>query len=100
MANVLADMKMDEATVASGLLHDTVEDSGVSVDELEELFGEEVADIVDGVTKIEELLDARRTYGSEAAFRAALNTRIREIARTTGVDSAEVAQAAAFFRSG
>jgi GTP pyrophosphokinase len=55
VANVLADMKMDEATVASGLLHDTVEDSGVSVDELEELFGEEVADIVDGVTKISQM---------------------------------------------
>lgn len=42
--------------------------------------------------EIEELLDTRRTYGSEAAFRAALNTRIREIARTSGVDSAEVAR--------
>ena len=42
--------------------------------------------------EIEELLDARRTYGSEAAFRAALNTRIREIARTSGVDSTEVAR--------
>ncbi|WP_188112875.1 nucleotidyl transferase AbiEii/AbiGii toxin family protein [Mycobacterium simiae] len=42
--------------------------------------------------EIEELLDARRTYGSEKAFRAALSARIREIARETGSDSAEVAR--------
>ena len=51
-ANILADMRLDAASIASGLLHDTVEDTKATVDELEELFGEEVADIVDGVTKI------------------------------------------------
>lgn len=52
VAYLLAEMRMDEATVASGLLHDTVEDTQTTVDEIEDLFGEEVADIVDGVTKI------------------------------------------------
>lgn len=42
--------------------------------------------------EIEEMLDARRTYGSEGAFRAALNARIRDIARRSGVDGAEVAR--------
>lgn len=42
--------------------------------------------------EIEEQLDARRTYGSESAFRAALNTRIRQIVRDIGGDSAEVAR--------
>ncbi|MBY0285674.1 MAG: nucleotidyl transferase AbiEii/AbiGii toxin family protein [Mycobacteriaceae bacterium] len=42
--------------------------------------------------EIEELLDARRTYGSETAFRAALNTRIRELTRSAGGDGAEVAR--------
>ncbi|MHC1713728.1 MAG: bifunctional (p)ppGpp synthetase/guanosine-3',5'-bis(diphosphate) 3'-pyrophosphohydrolase [Solidesulfovibrio sp.] len=51
-ANILADMRLDAASIASGLLHDTVEDTKATVDEIEELFGEEVADIVDGVTKI------------------------------------------------
>ncbi|MBU1229586.1 MAG: bifunctional (p)ppGpp synthetase/guanosine-3',5'-bis(diphosphate) 3'-pyrophosphohydrolase [Proteobacteria bacterium] len=55
VANILADMKLDEPTVAAGLLHDTVEDTGTSIDEIEELFGDEVADIVDGVTKISKM---------------------------------------------
>jgi len=55
VASILADMKLDEATVAAGLLHDTVEDTVTTIDEIEELFGEEVADIVDGVTKISKM---------------------------------------------
>ena len=52
VALTLAKMGFDEHTVAAGLLHDTVEDTDSSIDELDELFGEQVADIVDGVTKI------------------------------------------------
>ncbi|WP_027177448.1 RelA/SpoT family protein [Maridesulfovibrio hydrothermalis] len=52
VAKLLADMRLDEPTVAAGLLHDTVEDTDTTIDEIVELFGEEVADIVDGVTKI------------------------------------------------
>ena len=52
VANLLAEMRLDAASIASGLLHDTVEDTIVTIDEVEEQFGEEVADIVDGVTKI------------------------------------------------
>jgi len=55
VAKILADMTLDEATVAAGLLHDTVEDTKATIDEIEELFGEEVADIVDGVTKISKM---------------------------------------------
>ena len=52
VAHLLAEMHLDEPTVAAGLLHDSVEDTQTTVDEIEEHFGEEVADIVDGVTKI------------------------------------------------
>ena len=52
VAYTLADMGFDEPTVAAGLLHDTVEDTGTTIEEIDDRFGEDVADIVDGVTKI------------------------------------------------
>jgi len=55
VANLLAEMKMDAITVGVGLLHDVVEDTLVSLDKIEELFGPEVAHIVDGVTKISQI---------------------------------------------
>jgi len=55
VAYILADMQLDEATVAAGLLHDTVEDTDTSVDDIHDLFGSDVADIVDGVTKISQM---------------------------------------------
>ena len=48
VAYILADMRMDEATIAAGLLHDTVEDTEATVEEISALFGKNVADIVDG----------------------------------------------------
>jgi GTP diphosphokinase / guanosine-3',5'-bis(diphosphate) 3'-diphosphatase len=55
VAMILAQMKLDEASVATGLLHDTVEDTLTSVEDLERYFGKEVATLVDGVTKIGKL---------------------------------------------
>jgi GTP pyrophosphokinase len=55
VADILAGMGFDEPTVAAGLLHDTVEDTKASIEEIDENFGEEVADIVDGVTKISQI---------------------------------------------
>ena len=55
VANILAEMKMDAVTVSVGLLHDVVEDTLVSREDVETVFGPEVAHIVDGVTKISQI---------------------------------------------
>lgn len=52
VAGILADLKMDPATVAAGFLHDVVEDTNVTLGDIEELFGHDVEVIVDGVTKL------------------------------------------------
>ncbi|MET3699987.1 GTP pyrophosphokinase [Bacillus oleivorans] len=52
VAGILADLEMDPSTVAAGFLHDVVEDTQVSLDELKAVFNEEVAMLVDGVTKL------------------------------------------------
>ncbi len=52
---ILADMKLDEVTVASGLLHDTVEDTLTTLKEIQTLFGQEIAFIVDGLSKISQI---------------------------------------------
>jgi GTP pyrophosphokinase len=52
VAGILADMRLDEVTVSVGLLHDAVEDTLTTSDEIKRLFGEEVAFLVDGLTKI------------------------------------------------
>jgi GTP diphosphokinase / guanosine-3',5'-bis(diphosphate) 3'-diphosphatase len=55
VAGILAEMRLDAVTIAAGLLHDTVEDTLASVEELRRLFGEEVAFLVEGLTKIAKL---------------------------------------------
>ncbi len=55
VAYELAKMRLDGATIAAGLLHDTVEDTKAEVEEIDSQFGEDVADIVDGVTKISQM---------------------------------------------
>ncbi len=52
IAYILTQMKMDVMSVVAGLLHDTIEDTGTEISEIERLFGKEAANIVDGVTKI------------------------------------------------
>ena len=52
VAGILADLKLDEASIVTGLLHDTIEDTLATPDELTELFGPEVTQLVDGVTKL------------------------------------------------
>ncbi len=52
VANILTELKLDSATITTGLLHDTIEDTFATYETIKKEFGDEVADLVDGVTKI------------------------------------------------
>ena len=52
VANILTELKLDSATIATGLLHDTIEDTHATYETIKNEFGQEVADLVNGVTKI------------------------------------------------
>src|SRR5580700_10016525 len=60
VALVLAEMKMDPVAISAGLLHDSVEDTSVTIDDIRKEFGEQVAHIVEGVTKISKIDFATR----------------------------------------
>ncbi|MGC2412727.1 MAG: bifunctional (p)ppGpp synthetase/guanosine-3',5'-bis(diphosphate) 3'-pyrophosphohydrolase [Stellaceae bacterium] len=55
VAGLLAGMRLDTASIVTGLLHDTVEDTGATLDDIDKLFGPEIARLVDGVTKLSRL---------------------------------------------
>ncbi|MEK7680246.1 MAG: HD domain-containing protein, partial [Deltaproteobacteria bacterium] len=59
VADILTGLKMDAQCVATGLLHDTVEDTFTTIEKIDELFGPEIAGMVDGLTKI-----SRKTFES------------------------------------
>jgi len=61
VAQILIDLGMDLATVIAALLHDTVEDTSFSIEQIKDQFGDEVSSLVDGVTKLDKL-----TYGPTA----------------------------------
>jgi guanosine-3',5'-bis(diphosphate) 3'-pyrophosphohydrolase len=65
VADIIADMKLDVPTVVTGLLHDTVEDTLATLEEIGVAFGDEVATLVDGVTKIS-LLESESREEAEA----------------------------------
>ncbi|MEE9556780.1 MAG: HD domain-containing protein, partial [Candidatus Adiutricales bacterium] len=79
VAGLLADMKLDVATVTAGFLHDTIEDTTATLEDIENMFGGEVAGIVDGVSKISQI-----TFSTHAE-RQAENMRKMILAMATDI---------------
>ncbi len=69
VAGILAELRLDEAAVATGLLHDTVEDTLATIEDIEQLFGAEVASLVDGVTKLSKISFANKEDRQAENFR-------------------------------
>jgi GTP pyrophosphokinase len=66
VAGILTELKLDVPTIATALLHDTIEDTSVTYDDIKQNFGEEIAGLVDGVTKLSKLeLFSERTKQAE-----------------------------------
>ena len=69
VANILTELKLDSATIATGLLHDTIEDTYATYETIKNEFGEEVADLVEGVTKISVFENTAATNSRAENFR-------------------------------
>jgi len=79
VADLLADMKLDVVAVAAGLLHDVVEDTLTTIDRIRELFGPEVAHVVEGVTKISAIRFASSEERQAENFRKMLLAMVDDI---------------------
>ncbi len=77
--DVIADLRLDVASLCAGLLHDTVEDTDATIDEIRELFGEDVAFLVDGVTKLTKIDFNTREEAQAANFRKMIIAMSRDL---------------------
>ena len=69
VAEILLDLKMDVQSIAAGLLHDVVEDTHASLEEVKQAFGKEIADLVDGVTKLSKISFSSRVEHQAESLR-------------------------------
>lgn len=79
VTGILTQMKLDAASVATGLLHDTVEDTLTTVKDIQENFGEEVANLVDGLTKISRISLRSPEEGQAENFRKMILAMVKDI---------------------
>ncbi len=79
VADFLADMKLDAVAIAAGLLHDVVEDTLTTIERIQELFGAEVAHVVEGVTKISAIPFASSEERQAESFRKMLLAMVDDI---------------------
>ena len=69
VANILAELKLDGPTITTALLHDTIEDTKATYEEVKTNFGEEIANLVEGVTKISKLEVEKKNLTAGENFR-------------------------------
>jgi len=79
VASIIADMKLDSASIVTGLLHDTVEDTSASLELIQQEFGSEVAQLVDGVTKIGKIQFTSKEEQQAENFRKMIVAMARDI---------------------
>jgi guanosine-3',5'-bis(diphosphate) 3'-pyrophosphohydrolase len=79
VAGILAELHLDGATLAAAVLHDVVEDTPSSMAEVEQKFGKEVAEIVDGVTKLDQVQFKSRKEAQAESFRKMILAMVRDI---------------------
>jgi len=79
VSGILAELKLDVSSVTTGLLHDTVEDTLTTLGEIEELFGKEIAFLVDGVTKISQLPFSSKIEEQAESFRKLILATAKDI---------------------
>lgn len=96
VASILAELRVPPAVIAAGLLHDTVEDTGTTLDDIERDFDEEIAMLVDGVTKLTQL--PRVSRGDQHQDQFNQEEAERQIAERRGLPDPEV-EAAQLIRS-
>ncbi|MGD9842735.1 MAG: HD domain-containing protein, partial [Steroidobacteraceae bacterium] len=79
VATLLADLYMDGQTIIAAILHDVIEDTPTLKDDIAEKFGAEVAEIVDGVSKLDQLQFKSRAEAQAESFRKMLLAMVRDI---------------------
>ncbi|WP_410474506.1 RelA/SpoT family protein [Guyparkeria sp. TX1] len=79
VAHILADLRMDEATLVAAILHDVVEDTDIVHDEIVAEFGEEVAHLVDGVSKLAQIRFKSKAEAQAANFRKMMMAMVEDV---------------------
>ncbi|MBS0373583.1 MAG: RelA/SpoT family protein [Proteobacteria bacterium] len=79
VAGILADLHLDGQTICAALLHDVIEDTPTAKDEIRERFGAEVAEIVDGVSKLDKVQFKSRKEAQAESFRKMILAMVRDI---------------------